>query len=459
MEERARMSVSKQSWFLRRTDSRLQQIIMPLIAASLMLSSSCLPWLNDPLGKWYSAWSLPVDIGWQFHIGAFNYGLLCVCCAVYASLISCASWRPFKGSSYFRQKYVPAALLCLIPIIIFLLQYLFIDMHDIDLLTQHKIQAKLISDHLGYGSPSDLIPIRPFYLDTSTVVGRAAFLVDQVAPGIFLPLISGAILLDYGRLFTMPTRSSTSRNKRTRFLLSLIGAVGVVLLLRGPAGLACAFEAKASLSSGQYAQALAWLDAARTLNPNLDQVAYYHRERGEALYYLDPERLVADSHIYLAYTYRVQGDYLDSYVELLGVRQSEPNTPWVVSEMSVTLEGLAEFTHPLRGPLVKRPINDDTSLPWAQSLTQVDDSNVYGHYLAGRIDYNLHNFTACMSQMTALLRWSSDMNEQSSAYTYLGLSEIGLGNEAKGRELLLKAVDLDPSYRNNTAREEISGLR
>jgi len=127
--------------------------------------------------------------------------------------------------------------------------------------------------------------------------------------------------------------------------------------------------------------------------------------------------------------------------------------------MSVTLEGLAEFTHPLRGPLVKRPMNDDTSLPWAQSLTQVDDSNVYGHYLAGRIDYNLHNFTACMSQMTALLRWSSDMNEQSSAYTYLGLSEIGLGNEAKGRELLLKAVDLDPSYRNNTAREEISGLR
>ena len=64
------MSVSKQPWFLRRTDSRLQQIIMPLMAASLMLSSSCLPWLNDPLGKWYSAWSLPVDIGWQFHIGA-----------------------------------------------------------------------------------------------------------------------------------------------------------------------------------------------------------------------------------------------------------------------------------------------------------------------------------------------------------------------------------------------------
>lgn len=459
MEERARMSVSKQSWFLRRTDTRLQQIIIPLTTASLMLCSSGLPWLNDPLGKWYSAWSLPVDIGWQIHLGAFNYGLLCVCCAVYASLVACASWRPFKGSSYFRHKYMSAALLCLIPIIIFLLQYLYVDVHNIDLLAQHKIQAKLINDHLGYGSSSDLIPIRPFYLDTSTVVGRAAFLVDQVAPGIFLPLFSAAILLDYGQLFTRPTRSSTSRKKRTRFLLPLVGAVGVLLLLPGLGGLVCAYEAKASLSSGQYAQALTWLDAAKSLNPNLDQVAYYHRERGEALYYLNPGQRVADSHIYLAYAYRVQGDYLDSYVELLGAWQPEHNPPWVVSEMSITLEGLAEFTHPLKGPLIRRPLNDDTSLPWIQSLIQVDDSNVYGHYLAGRIDFDLHNFTACMSQMAAMLRLSSDTNEQSTAYTYMGLSEIELGNKAEGRELLFKAVDLDPSYRNNTAREELSGLR
>src|SRR2546421_1404517 len=354
MEKRAAMSVSKQFWFLRRTDSRLQQIIIPLVAAGLMLCSSGLPWLNDPLGKRYSAWSLPVDIGWQFHPGLFNYGLLCVCCAVYASIVAGVNWRPFKGCSYFRHKYVPAALLCLIPIIIFLLQYLFIDVHTIDLLTQHKIQAKLISDHLGYGIPRELIPIRPFYLDTSTVEGRAAFLVDQVAPGIFLPLISGAILLDYRRHFTMPARSSTSGSKSSRLLLLLTAAIGVVLLFRGPAGLVCAYEAKASLSSGQYAQALDWLDAAKSLNPNLDQVAYYHRERGEALYYLNPDRLVADSHIYLAYAYRVQGDYLDSYIELLGVWQSERKTPWVVSEMSITLEGLAEFTHPLRGPLVRR---------------------------------------------------------------------------------------------------------
>ena len=104
-------------------------------------------------------------------------------------------------------------------------------------------------------------------------------------------------------------------------------------------------------------------------------------------------------------------------------------------------------------------MNDNTSLPWVQLLTQVDDSNVYGHYLTGRIDYGFHNFNACIPQMAAMLRISSDTNQQSSAYTYMGLSEIGLGNEAEGRELLFKAVELDPSYRNNTAREELSGLR
>jgi tetratricopeptide (TPR) repeat protein len=453
------MGVSKQLWFLQPTDSRLRQILVPLMSAGAMLCSSFLVWLKDPLGQMYSAWSLPVDIGWQIRLNAFSYGLLCLCCAVYASLVACANWKSFRWDSFFLHRYLFASFMCLVPVILFLLQYLCVDVHGMDLLAQHKIQARLISDHFGYGTPGDLVQVKPFSLDISTVAGRAGLLVDQLGLGALLPVLSALALLDCRRLFPRPPRSSSRRAKYRRPALALACLIGAALLLRSPVGLVCEYEANAALSSGQYAQALTWLGAAKSFNPDLDQVAYYHREIGQATYFLHPDQQLADSRIYLAYAYRQQGDYLDAYQELLGLWQLDPRVPWVVSEMSVTLEGLAEFVHPLRGPLVRKPINDDSSLPWVLSLIQVDDSNIYGHYLVGRIDYDLHNYAACLSQMTAVLHFSSDMDERSSAYTYMGLSEIGLGNEETGRDLLFEAVTLDPDYRNNSAREELSGLR
>jgi Tfp pilus assembly protein PilF len=50
------------------------------------------------------------------------------------------------------------------------------------------------------------------------------------------------------------------------------------------------------------------------------------------------------------------------------------------------------------------------------------------------------------------------MDLQSSAYTYIALSQLQQGKTANARRLLLKAVELDPEYSNNTAREELSGL-
>jgi tetratricopeptide (TPR) repeat protein len=453
------MSATKQLWFLQRTNARFLGTAIPFIAAGVMLCSSFLPWLRDPLGEGMnSAWSLPIDIGWQFHVGVVSYGLLCLCCAAYVCLVACAIWRPFKRSDYFLHRYVTAGLVCLVPVLLLLLQYLCMDMRDIDLLAQHKMQALLISDHFGYGTVRDLVTIQPFTLDISTTTGRLTLLVDQAGPGLVLPLISAWILIEYRRLFVPPPHQAIARMPRSRYVYMAVGIV-FVLLLRSPAGLVCEYEGKTLNSSGNYAQALAWLDVARVLNPSLDQVAYYHEERGQALYYLHPDQLVDDSRAYLADFYRNQLDYLDAYQQLLSVWQAEPHTPWIVSEMSITLEGRAEFIHPLRGPLIRRPLNDDTALPWLQSLIQVDTSNVYGHYVAGRINCDLHDYTQCMVEMATVLRQSSVADIQSSAYTYMGLSEIGLGNEAKGRELLFTATELDPNYRNNVAREELSGLR
>jgi len=150
---------------------------------------------------------------------------------------------------------------------------------------------------------------------------------------------------------------------------------------------------------------------------------------------------------------------LDAYLQLFAIRQSYHTTPsWVVDEMNVTLEALAEYNQPLKlQPVV--PEKDDTALMWLQLLVQVDPSNVYGRYAIGRIQYERHEYTGCMAQMAGVIQLSPNADVQSSAYTYIAFSETGLGDYVDARKNLFKAVELDPFYYNNTAREALSGLR
>src|SRR5579859_4816412 len=131
---------------------------------------------------------------------------------------------------------------------------------------------------------------------------------------------------------------------------------------------------------------------------------------------------------------------------------------WIAAEMSVTLTQLAESSHHQASTPLLSAGADTTIQPWLQTLLQVDNRNIYGHYVLGRIHYDLHNYSACITQMMAVLQISQNMDAQSSAYTYIALSLLGQGHTAEARQLLLKAIALDPNYRNNTAREELSGL-
>lgn len=431
--------------------------VITAIAGILTLGASIVPWLNDPLGNVYVAWQLPVNIGWQVHTVLINYGLLCFCCAVYTFFVVYAQWKPFKGSNYFAGQYRTAAVLCLVPVILFIFQYLFADVTSIELLTQHKIQELLIQHHFGYNIAPVLIPINPLLVDPATLNGRAVLLLDQVAIGPLLLLLSTCILL-YGRRFAVvvyPTKATKQRG------LLWIGAILLLIILlgRAPAAMASEDEAKMALAMGNYPAALHWLNTAVTLNPALNQVPYYHIDHGQALYYLLNDQQNDDSRAYLAYSYREQGDYLDAYQQVLALWQSNRTTPWVVDEMSATLERLAEYIQPLRGRPERRSATNSTALSWAQLLSQVDTSDVYGQYLLGSIEYDLHNYADSIVHMKLVLQLSAREDIRSSAYTYMALSEAGEGNYAEERLLLLKAIALDPAFHNNTAREELSGLR
>lgn len=103
--------------------------------------------------------------------------------------------------------------------------------------------------------------------------------------------------------------------------------------------------------------------------------------------------------------------------------------------------------------------NDEIALSWLQVLAYADPSNIYSRYMMGRIDFDLGNYEASAAQMAQVLARTSSADIRSSAYTYMALSDAGRGDYIDERLLLLQAVILDPSYWNNTAREELSGLR
>ena len=233
----------------------------------------------------------------------------------------------------------------------------------------------------------------------------------------------------------------------------------LIVLGRGPAALACRFYAEHLLVLGDYTNALTWLDRASMLNPSLEQLAAYHIERGQAWYYLHPTQPSIESQVYLADFYLTQEDYLSTYQKLLAARQQSVATPsWLLDELSITLTRLAEMHHPLRGSPAQMLQRDPPSIIWLNALTHIDSNNVYAHYTLGRIAYDTYNFTTCEKQMLAVITLSSDASVLSSAYTYLSLSNEAEGHYAQARDYLFTALAYDPAYRNNTAREEMSGL-
>jgi len=456
---------------------------MPLLAGGAMLAASYLPWLIDPLGQTFPAWQLPVDIGWQLRSDLFSYGLLCLFCALYAFFIAylclhrdragpcpnrvreiycdplgmCVLPTGERGSALsLRRHSILAGLLCLVPIGVFFTQYLFVDMGSMALLARHEFQSLFIQGHFGYHTAAQFIPLRPDTLDPSTLNGRLALLLDQIQPGLYLPFL-GAFCLIRGQRNVgtglAPVRSwmayvnQTGRDvpspcvfgqgpalslrcvgqmwKCRRVVILICFVLLLIVLGRGPAALACRFQAEHLLATGDYGDVLVWLDRAAMLNPSLDQLSAYHIERGQAWYYLHPTQLSIESQIYLAATYLKQNDYLSAYQTLMVARQQSLETPapsWLVAELSITVTKLAEMQHPLNGAPEQRVHKDLPSIVWLNTLIRIDPNNVYAHYTLGRVEYDIHDFTACEEQMLSVITLSYDPDIRSTAYTYLAWS-------------------------------------
>ncbi len=455
--------------------------IVPTFAGFTLVCTSFLPWLRDPLMGPSSAWKIPVYIGWPLRTSFINYGVLCLWCAFYMFFLAWTSQSPdeisVEGSSSrslfvqsVKAQYTRAALICLVPLLLFCLQYLIFDVQSINQLAQHKLQALLIAQHLEYRLAPQRIPVRPFSIDISLLPVRLLLLVDQISLGSFLPVFGSLALLAY-RLLQRPASMLPFRvkqNNRARWIaLSLAVLLGGGLFGRVPLSLFCEYQANLALSSGNYDAASQWLGDAVFLDPGLNQVAYYHIQLGQIRFFIEHDNQGDDSLAYLAFSYYQGGDYINAYQHLFGAWTRNRNTTWIIDQMSFILMQEIEVNRPISlsnagddNPdlLLVSAQENDKSLPLLESLLQVNPNNVYARYVSGRVNYDLHEYVDCTTQMQFVNQLSQNRDFQSAAFTSIGLSEEGQGDLPTSRVFLEKAVSLDPNYFNNVAREELSGL-
>lgn len=493
----------------------LYRVIVPALAGVVILVAGFLPWMVEPLQNSVTAWQIPVDVGWQIRSGVINYGLFCLLCALYPFIIAYRAWRDavlptapqITGSVGWPRSAracIAAAWLCCIPICLWVWQYLIVDLSNIAQLTRQEIQYLLTTQRFGYAVVSPLIPItNPQAFDSLSLYGRFVLLVDQLGIGPFFLLGSAVLLVAVRKLFmakdevwyptanaapgtnlayavahsrgdrlTVPVEASGEQEQlmraeavypvkeHNRFAWTMAFViVFLVVFGRAPLALACNYQAQHALYSGDYAGAYRWFGYASVLNPALELLSSYHIARGQAWYFSHLHQDSIDSRAYLAFAYLEQKDYLSAYQELNHTWQSGEHAPWLTDEMSTILTQLAIISLPRANSSPQRPAKDSAALSWLNQLLYVDPHNVFGQYMVGRIQYDLHNYSQCEAAMRRVIALSQSTNVLSSAYTYLALSSDGQGDYVDARTLLLQAVSLDPKYRNNTAREELSGLR
>ncbi len=448
--------------------------VLALFAGILLVLASVSPWLLEPLGDNSSAWEIPVYIGWPLRLPALNYGLLCIVGALLAFVAGGAGAPPVSTKLsvaiplFVKRRlkgfYHLIAIYCLLISLLFCLQYLLLDTRSIDQLAQNKLQSLLIAQHLGYHLLPQLMPIEPFNTDSNLFISHLFLLVDQWSFGVLLPVLAAVVLLRSSRQVVVMEPLAYTRSRRRWMGVSLFILIALYLLGRVPIALFCESIAGTALQGGDYAKASLWLDRAVAFDPSLNEVASYHVQRGQINYFVLHDTQGQDTLAYSASVAYEGRKYEVAYRDLFQIWELHPTTPWITVEFDKVLMHSIEDRKPLRLGIVSSNIQtsviaDSYSLPYVQELLQVDPSSVYGHYVLGRIDCDLKLYLECTYEMQKVIALSANNDIQSSAYTYIGLSEADQGNYITSRTFLMKAVQLDPNYYNNTAREELSGLR
>jgi tetratricopeptide (TPR) repeat protein len=281
-----------------------------------------------------------------------------------------------------------------------------------------------------------------------------------------VPVLAAVVLQRASRQVVViePPAYTRSRFIRRWIGVSLFILIALCLLGRVPIALFCQSIAGTALQGGDYAKASRWLDRAVAFDPSLNEVGSYHVQRGQIDWLVFHDTQGQDSLAYSATVAYQRGKYQVAYQDLFQIWKLQPTTRWITVEFDKVMMRAIESKGPLQLGVstsnVQTSLNADyRSLPYVQELLQVNPSNVYAHYVLGRIYCDQKSYLECTREMQKVIAFAPNKDIQSSAYTYIGLSEAGQGNYITSRTFLMMAVELDANYCNSTARQELSGLR
>ena len=412
-------------------DVRRTVSLPALAGVPLVLVGLALPWLGVPLESQLHATALPVVAGPVPVVAAISYGAV-VACLVVAALVGLALCRGRAGT-----------LTCVAGLGIVAMAILFVvysSLGDAELtarLTRQQAEMDAMSSHFGYpigrGGPTSLlfIPLSGGWLIVSDAL-RPGWLAT-LCGGVLLALAGGRAALRWARAHRWPSAGALSV-AATALLATVAPCVAANLLV--DSGIA-------ATGSGDYATAASRLRLAARLNPRISvrpdvQLAL----GGAALAQGDQSSSLA----LLAQAQVLVSDHAEATAATV-LRQAHdvaPTDTVIVDELAQVARDLI-WSHADPRAMI-------------QLLQQPYGDRPANHYAMGRYLYLHGDFATAVQEMDHVLQQTAEPNVESSALTYVALSEYREGDASDARAHILQAVAIDGEYNNDLARALATGL-
>ncbi len=399
------------------------------VGLALLALSLAFPWLTIPLEHDRPPWQLPLVFAGVGTAPWATYGLmLAVCVVVAAAATLLTRGRPDAVAAAAGAGAVIVAFL-------FVFQTVISDAGLLQHLRNQATEFSSISQQFGYRIPRTkatsimLLPLG----------GAWRQVASALLPAWFAAVAGGALLLIAGR----HRLSAVLVDRRVQVATSLVVAGLAVLAGRGVLANLAAQSGGAAIQAGDYPTAVGRLNLALELNPYLRYSSDFEFAFGQSLKatgdHATPLALLADSHFRA-----LEGDVPAQLADLQAAFKLDPLNPIVPTELRRVTRGLALSAHD-PGILLELIEHSPGDFP-------------ADRYAVGRILYHAGDYARAIPQFRRVLQLTDDANIASSAYTYIGLSELGLGDDTTARQYILRAIALDDEYNNTLARTMAAGL-
>jgi hypothetical protein len=399
----------------------------PLFGLLLTITGLVLPWFAIPLAGSRSAWSLPVVLAGVASGSLASYGaVLAVCFGLGLAAIVVSRGRPSAATSA-----VGAGVL--VVCVTFLVATGTADWPLLQQLEDQTAQQAAIFSQFGYGVPGQL----PNLMVLVPVTGSWVLVGGALRLGWLSATVGGLMLFGSG----VPSLAGWAGRTRRRW--RLVPALGLLLVAgavgRGAAAAYLAGQGAAAGRAGNYPSANSTLALAHRLDPLLTSSPAYELALGQVMLAAgqasQPLASLADADARAA-----QGDLQGQVTELRQAAAGDPANGVLAQQLDQASQLLGLTSQD------------------ARPLQALGDPTVADEYTQGRILYAAADYTAALACFRQVLTMTGDANVTSSAFTYIALSELRLGQADQARRDLLRAVSLDPEYNNTLARSLVAGL-